>query len=284
MPRKELEIARDYLILIKPRVIWLLIMAALAGYLYASLPHFSWAKLAELAAVGLLTTGGSAAFNMYWERDIDAKMGRTSNRPLPAGRIKPGLALAYSIAMSAAGLALAWAWLGAPAACAAAAGWAFYAVVYTIALKRRHWSNILLGGFAGNAAFLSGWLASRPLTLEAVLASFAVWLWIPAHIWSLAYVYREEYREAGVPMLTALLPEGSAVALTAALNAASAAYMLAFLAVYRDWMSLAVFAPAAAVAIYLGLRAVAERGEGAFWRVFKASSPLLAVFFIALLL
>lgn len=279
-----IDITKDYLILLKPHVIWLLILASLAGYLYASLPHFSWAELGELALIGLLSTGGSAAFNHYWERDIDAKMERTARRPLASGRLSPLPALIYSMALSALGFALSAIWFNASVAICVVAGWFFYSIVYTVLLKRRHWSNILIGGFAGNAAFLAGWLAAAPLALKAVLASFAVWIWIPAHIWSLAYVYRRDYREAGVPMLTAQVAEPLAVSVVSALDVAAAIYMLAFLAIYKGFLSLAVMAPAAALAIYLGLKALVEKTDKAFWRVFKSSSPLLTIFFIALLI
>lgn len=281
--RPELDVVRDYFILIKPKVIWLLILASAVGYAYAAMPQISWATLAELVIVGLLATGGSAAFNQYWERDIDSRMDRTSSRPIPRGRIRPGAALAYSLALSAAGFLASWLWLGPAATAAVVAGWLFYAVVYTIFLKRRHWSNILWGGFAGNAAFLSGWLAAKPLTLEAILDSMAIYIWIPAHIWSLAYVYRDEYREANVPMLTAILPEDKSVALISILDVGSAVYMWALAYAYKGLLGVAVMAPAAAVSIYLGLLALRERDERSFWRLFKSSSPLLTFFFIALL-
>ncbi|MGC9118467.1 MAG: heme o synthase [Thermoproteus sp.] len=281
--RPEVEVVRDYLVLMKPKVIWLLILSSLIGYVVAASPNISWAKIAELAVVGLLSTGGSAAFNQYWERDIDARMGRTSRRPLPSGRLRPGAALAYSLALSFSGLALSWIWLGPSATAAVASGWLFYSVVYTVLLKRRHWSNILWGGFAGNAAYLSGWLAARPMALEAFLESMAIYVWIPAHIWSLAYVYRDEYREAGVPMLTAMLPEDRAVSLIAALDAASAAYMWALAYAFNGFLGAAVMAPVAVAALSLGVLALRERSDRAFWRVFKISSPLLTFFFISLL-
>ncbi len=281
--RPELDVVRDYVILMKPKVIWLLILASAVGYVYAATPRVSWTTLVELVAVGLLATGGSAAFNQYWERDIDSKMGRTSSRPIPRGRVRPGAALAYSLALSAAGFLASWFWLGPAASAAVIAGWLFYAVVYTIFLKRRHWSNILWGGFAGNAAFLSGWLAAKPLTLEAVLDSMAIYVWIPAHIWSLAYVYRDEYRDADVPMLTAMLPEDKSVALISSLDVGSAAYMWALAYAYKGILGAAVMAPAAIASIFLGLWALRRRDERSFWRVFKSSSPLLTFFFIALL-
>lgn len=282
--RPEIDVIRDYLILLKPKVIWLLILSSIMGYVYAALPEISWPRLLELAAVGLLSTGGSAAFNQYWERDIDARMRRTSLRPLPSGRLRPGAALVYSLAVSAAGFLLSYLWLGPIPTVAVIAGWLFYTVVYTILLKRRHWSNVLLGGFAGNAALLSGWLTAKPLTLEALLYSMAIYVWIPSHIWSLAYVYRQEYREAGVPMLTAMLSEDKAIALVAFLDIFSALYMWAVAFVYGGLLSALFMAPASALAIYLGLVALRERTDRAFWRVFKSSSPLLTFFFISLLI
>lgn len=281
--RPEVEVVRDYIVLMKPRVIWLLILSSLIGYAVAASPNISWTKMAELAVVGLLSTGGSAAFNQYWERDIDARMGRTSSRPLPSGKLRPGAALAYSLAISLAGLALSWIWLGPPATAAVAAGWLIYTAVYTVLLKRRHWSNILWGGFAGNAAYLSGWLAVRPMTLDAFLESMAIYIWIPAHIWSLAYVYRDEYREAGVPMLTAMLPRDKAISLIALLDAAAAAYMWALAYALSGLLGALVMAPAAVAAVLLGLLAFREKSDRAFWRVFKISSPLLTFFLVALL-
>ncbi|MCI4464827.1 MAG: protoheme IX farnesyltransferase [Thermoproteus sp.] len=281
--RPEVEVVRDYIVLMKPRVIWLLILSSLIGYAVAASPNISWTKMAELAVVGLLSTGGSAAFNQYWERDIDARMGRTSSRPLPSGRLRPGAALAYSLAISLAALALSWIWLGPPATAAVAAGWLIYTAVYTVLLKRRHWSNILWGGFAGNAAYLSGWLAVRPMTLDAFLESMAIYIWIPAHIWSLAYVYRDEYREAGVPMLTAMLPRDKAISLIALLDAAAAAYMWALAYALSGLLGALVMAPAAVAAVLLGLLAFREKSDRAFWRVFKISSPLLTFFLVALL-
>ena len=158
---------KDYLTLLKPRVIWLLILASVAGYVYATGRNPDPGVLAALLLTGVLSTGGAAAFNHYWERDIDALMTRTANRPLPAGRIKPRNALALSLALSAAGLVLAFTLLGPLPAAMVALGWFAYAVVYTVLLKRRSWLNVLLGGVAGNAAFLTGYVTAKPLDARA---------------------------------------------------------------------------------------------------------------------
>jgi protoheme IX farnesyltransferase len=274
---------KDYLTLLKPRVIWLLILASVAGYVYATGRNPDPGVLAALLLTGVLSTGGAAAFNHYWERDIDALMTRTASRPLPAGRIKPRNALALSLALSAAGLALAFTLLGPLPAAMVALGWFAYAVVYTVLLKRRSWLNVLLGGVAGNAAFLTGYVAAKPLDAAGILLSFAVYLWIPAHIWSLAYARRDDYRKAGVPMLPVVVSEKTALAVIAVLNIAAAGYMAALAVALGGTYLVAVVALLVAAAIYTSAKALRARDERSFWLMFKASSPILAVFLILLM-
>jgi protoheme IX farnesyltransferase len=274
---------RDYLILLKPRVIWLLILASVAGYVYASGRSPDPAVLAALILVGILSTGGAAAFNHYWERDIDALMSRTAKRPLPAGRIAPRNALAFSLVLSALGVVLAWLLLGPWPTAMVILGWVFYAVVYTILLKRRTWLNVLFGGVAGNAAFLTGYVSARPLDVVGVLLSLVVYLWIPAHIWSLAYARREDYLRAGVPMLSVIAEKDKAVVLIALMNILASAYM-GLLAVLLGGMYLAtVVAPLVAAGVYTSIKALRARDERSFWVMFKASNPILAVFLILLM-
>jgi protoheme IX farnesyltransferase len=113
-----------YIVLLKPRVIWLLILASVAGYIYAA-PQIEWNKLASLLLAAALSIGGSAAFNHYWERDIDALMARTAKRPLPAGLVPPSNALMYSLALSAAGIAAGFYLLGPLPGLFVALGWFF---------------------------------------------------------------------------------------------------------------------------------------------------------------
>jgi len=260
-----------------------LVLASVAGYVYGAGREPSPVSLAMLVLVGVLSTGGAAAFNHYWERDIDALMSRTANRPLPSGRIKPRNALIFSLALSTAGLVLALYFLGPLPAAMVALGWASYAVAYTVLLKRRSWVNVLVGGLAGNAAFLTGYLMARPLDLTGLLLSFAVYLWIPAHIWSLAYARREDYRRAGVPMLPVVVHEGAAVRIIAAMNIVAASYM-ALLAVLLGGLYLsALVGLLVAVSVYTSTKALAARDEKSFWVMFKASNPLLAAFLILLM-
>ncbi|MEM1887182.1 MAG: heme o synthase [Pyrobaculum sp.] len=274
-----------YIVLLKPRVIWLLVLAALAGYIYAS-PTIDLVHLLYLTLVAFLSTGGSAAFNHYWERDIDSLMTRTAKRPLPTGSVTPSSALVYSLALSTIGIGLGFALLPPLSAAFVALGWAFYSIIYTILLKRRTWLNIIIGGFAGNATFLGGYALGRgTIDLEAVLLSFIIYLWIPAHIWSLAYKYRDEYRKTGVPMLPALVKEETSIVLISILNIASAIYAV-FLYLYFVGVaySIVLVAAAAAAALVTSIYALVKKTDDAMWKMFKATSPTLALFLLALIL
>jgi len=276
---------KPFLVLLKPRVIWLLVLASVAGYVYAA-PVVDWVSLLALVVVGVLSSGGAAAFNHVFERDIDALMSRTAARPLPRGLVSVGIAFAYASAVSALGVLLSLAWLGPLPTLFVVLGWFSYVVVYTVWLKRRSWLNVLAGGFAGNASFLTGYVFGRgTLDWPGVLMSFAVYLWIPAHIWSLAYRYREDYRRAGVPMFSTVVDQRTAVVAISLLNIASALYM-AFLYVLFGGGPLGyVFvAPAVGLTLYTSALALVKKSDDAFWKMFKASSPALALFLIALML
>ena len=275
---------KSYLVLLKPRVIWLLILAAVAGYIYGGGGLDQ--RLLWLLLVSFLSVGGSAAFNHYWERDIDALMARTSRRPLPSGQITPEKSLVYSLSLSTLGIALGFLLLGPLPGFFVFLGWFFYAVIYTMWLKRKTWLNIVLGGFAGNAVFLGGYVLGRgTVDIPALLLSFAIYLWIPSHIWALAYKYREDYRKAGVPMLPAIINEKKAVAVISLLNIASAVYILfLYLALGRGVVGLALVLAGVAASIASSIYAIAKKTDDAMWKMYKSSSPILTLFLIALML
>ncbi|MCU7786753.1 heme o synthase [Pyrobaculum sp. 3827-6] len=274
-----------YLILLKPRVIWLLVLASAAGYVYAT-PAVDLQKLLWLLVAAALSTGGSAAFNHYWERDIDARMARTANRPLPRGLVDPRAALIYSLALSAAGVAVAFVFLTPLVAFFTALGWFFYAVVYTIWLKRRSWLNVLAGGFAGNATFLGGYALGRGyVDLPAVLLSFAIYLWIPAHIWALVYRYRADYIKAGVPMLPTVVSLGTSQLVITSMNILSALYaVVLYLAFVGLGAGLLLVALGAAMSLYSSLLVLKKRDDASMWKMYKMSSPVLTFFLLALLI
>ncbi len=192
---------RDYVQLLKPRVMSLVVFTALTGLVCAGKPLNPFlAALAVLCvAVG---AGGAGALNMAYDADIDAVMRRTRARPVPAGRIQAADALAMGAALSLfsvglMGLALNWL-----AAALLAATIAFYALVYTLWLKRRTPQNIVIGGLAGALPPLVGWAAASGTTpFNAWLLVAIIFVWTPPHFWALSLYTREDYARAGVPMM-----------------------------------------------------------------------------------
>ncbi len=192
---------RDYVALLKPRVMSLVVFTALTGLVCARAPINP-----ILAAVAVLCiavgAGGSAALNMAYDGDIDAMMRRTRGRPVPAGRVRAADALALGVTLSLFSVALMGLAINSLAAALLAATIAFYAVVYTVWLKRRTPQNIVIGGLAGALPPLVGWAAaSGTAPLNAWLLVAIVFLWTPPHFWALSLYTREDYAKAGVPMM-----------------------------------------------------------------------------------
>ena len=192
----------DYIALLKPRVMSLVVFTALVGLLVApvSLHPFEAFCAILFIAVG---AGASGALNMWYDADIDAVMRRTAKRPVPSGRVEPGEALAIGLGLSGISVVM----LGLATNLAAAALLAFtiffYAVVYTMWLKRWTPQNIVIGGAAGAFPPMVGWVAATgSVSLEAVLMFAVIFMWTPPHFWALALFMRSDYDDAGVPMLT----------------------------------------------------------------------------------
>ena len=191
----------DYVRLLKPRVMSLVIFTALVGLLLApGSIHPLMGVVAMLCiAVG---AGASGAINIWYDRDIDAVMTRTRNRPIPAGRIAPESALGFGVVLSAAsvfvmGLTVNWV-----AAGLLAFTIFFYVVIYTIGLKRRTPQNIVIGGAAGAFPPMIGWAAvTGDVSLASIVLFAIIFLWTPPHFWALALYRRGDYDKAGVPML-----------------------------------------------------------------------------------
>jgi len=192
---------KDYIELLKPRVMSLVVFSGLVGLMVA--PGSIHPLLGCVAVLCIaIAAGGSAAVNMWYDRDIDALMTRTRRRPLPQGRIEPSAALEFGTTLIFAAvvlMALAVNWLAA-ALLAVAAG--FYIFVYTIWLKRRTPLNIVVGGAAGAFPPLIGWVAvTGQINLPAILLFLIIFVWTPPHFWALALYRNDDYQRAGVPML-----------------------------------------------------------------------------------
>ena len=193
----------------KLRIGFAIMLSALAGLaITPGLKPAAW-QIAVLALAVLASSGAAGAFNQYAERELDARMQRTRNRPFVTGRFA---ASGYWLAAIAAVLLVAV--LGAAAATNVAAathvflGAFVYGVVYTVWLKRRTSLNIVVGGLAGSFAVLAGAAAVNPTLAPApLMLALVLFLWTPPHFWSLAWVYREDYARAGVPMLPVLASE-----------------------------------------------------------------------------
>ncbi len=191
----------DYFALLKPRVMSLVVFTGVAGLVVA--PGTLHPVLAAGAVLCLAVGAGAAgAVNMWCDRDIDAVMQRTRNRPIPAGRVAPCEALAFGVVLSLLsvmlmGLALNW-----TAAALLALANGFYVFVYTLWLKRRTPQNIVIGGAAGAFPPMIGWAAvTGAVSPESIILFLIIFMWTPPHFWALA-LYREgDYAKAGVPML-----------------------------------------------------------------------------------
>ncbi|SIS98028.1 protoheme IX farnesyltransferase [Roseivivax lentus] len=192
----------DYFALLKPRVMTLVVFTAFVGLLAAPggmHPFVAFCAILFIAIGG----GASGALNMWWDADIDAVMRRTAKRPIPSGRVSGDEALAIGLALSAFSvvfLGLATNWV---AAGLLAFTIFFYAVIYTMWLKRATPQNIVIGGAAGAFPPMIGWAAATGgVSIESVLMFALIFMWTPPHFWALALFMRSDYDDAGVPMLT----------------------------------------------------------------------------------
>jgi heme o synthase len=192
----------DYVALLKPRVMSLVVFTALVGLLVAPVSVHPVVGFVSILFVAL-GAGASGALNMWWDADIDAVMKRTRGRPVPSGKVAPGEALGIGAALS--GIAIVMLALSANFVTAGLLAFTifFYAVVYSMWLKRATPQNIVIGGAAGAFPPMIGWaIATGGVSYESVLMFMLILMWTPPHFWALALFMKEDYHTAGVPMLT----------------------------------------------------------------------------------
>lgn len=278
----------DYLALLKPRVMSLVVFTALVGMLVA--PGGINPVIGLIAIVAIAIGGGaSGALNMWYDADIDAIMSRTQNRPIPSGRITSGEALAFGLVLSVFSVAL----LG------LATNWVaggllaftifFYAVIYTIWLKRSTPQNIVIGGAAGAFPAMIGWAAvSGTITLESLALFLIVFLWTPPHFWALALYKQGDYAAAGIPMMPNVAGEASTKRQIFVYTVILA--IAAFVPVYlgtAGWLYAAVAAITGASFVYLAIRLLRAPTNvdmrKAARRLFTYSLSYLFVLFLGLL-
>ena len=192
---------RDYLEMTKPRVVLLMLLCAAVGMALAPGPAAAGAVVWGLVGIALVA-GSAAAVNHIADARIDARMARTRNRPLAQGRLETGAGVAFSAVLGVAGMAVLYFLVNPLTAWLNFLSWVGYGLVYTLYLKRATPQNIVIGGLFGAAPPLFGWTAiTNSVGIEPLLLVLIIFVWTPPHFWALALDRKEEYADAGIPML-----------------------------------------------------------------------------------
>ncbi len=276
---------RDWWTLLKPGVMSLVVFTGVAGLLVAPGHVHPFLALIAIFCIAL-GSGAGAAINMWYDRDIDAVMLRTSTRPIPMGRITPDNALAYGLflsllAVALMGLALNWA-----AAAILAFAIFFYGVIYTILLKRRTPQNIVIGGAAGAFPPMIGWAAvTGNVSLFPILLFLIIFLWTPPHFWALALYRSGDYAKAGVPMLPVVAGKPATKVQMAAYTIAL--WLVSLLPWTFGYTGLVYGLTALALGgyfLWLSARVLYDRTDAAARRMFGFSILYLFCLFLALIL
>lgn len=281
----QVSLFSDYVALLKPRVMSLVVFTGFAGLVVAPGELHPLRAAAAVFCIAL-GAGAAAAINMWYDRDIDALMKRTCKRPIPAGRVAPEKALALGTVLSlvsVASMALVANWTAA-ALLALAIG--FYVFVYTVWLKRRTPQNIVIGGAAGAFPPTIGWAAvTGQVSLESTALFLIIFFWTPPHFWALALCRAGDYATAGVPMLPVIA--GRAETRRQIMIYTSLLILLSFAPLI---LGIAGFAYGGAVAVMgayfllLAVRVLGEQGNRSAHRMFRFSILYLFVLFAALII
>lgn len=270
--------------LTKPRIIELLLITTVPAMFVASSTVPSFRLVALTVIGGTFAAGGANAFNMYYDRDIDAVMDRTKSRPLVSGVVTPAEALALSIALEVAAFALLWQTVNLISAGLSLAAAVFYVGIYTMWLKRRFSNNIVIGGAAGAVPALVGWSAvTGHLSLAAWVMFALVFAWTPPHFWALAIRHREDYSRASVPMLPSVVDISKVVRQIIGYTVVVAALSIVLVfATHLGWVffGIAVVLDAGFLAYALPLRS--DPSPRRAMRLFGYSITYLTVLFLAM--
>jgi protoheme IX farnesyltransferase len=272
----------------KPRIIILLVITAVTSMYAGSKlvgPELSDLGILHIIIAGSLASAGSSALNHFYDRDIDLKMKRTSQRPIPSGRIKPNTVLVYGLGVSITSVVYAAITLNYFCTFFIALGIFFYVIIYTVWLKRLNSSNIVIGGFAGSAASMAGWSAATgSIDVLGFLIGFLVFVWTPSHFWCLAIKIRDEYAEVKVPMLPVLI----GMERTSKYILANTMILLPYsLMLYAFGMGViyTVFAAVAGGLMLLYHYKLTKTPTSDFaWKAYKVTAPYLTIIFIGIAL
>lgn len=270
--------------LTKPRIWSLLLFTGIAAMLVAYRENRVEPSLLKVTISALAITAGSAAANTltnYHDRDIDSIMLRTRNRPLPRGIIKPRDALIFGLSLAFISMILS-IMLSPLSALFMLVGLLDNIVIYSILLKRRSWTNIILGGVSGGMPVLVGYSSvSNTISPIAVYMALLVIVWIPTHIWSLAISYKEDYKAAKVPMLPVVFGERIAAVCIAGASALLTIFTFAiYLFTAVSPFYIVSSASLGAIVLAYSAKLAMDKREDTAWKLFKITSPYLALIFL----
>ena len=283
----------DYYELTKPNVWWLLVFTAIGAMIRAGGISGEFSIQREIIFLVILSvtcgTAGAEAISNYIDRDIDAIMKRTKNRPIPSGRIKASNSLIFGIILSI--IAISSTFMidtinnsNLPIVTFLMLFGLFdYVIVYSAYLKRKNFTNIILGGFSGAMPALIGYTAvSKIITVEGLLISALVFIWIPAHIWSLSLRFKEDYSEADIPMLPIIVSLKTSIRLIALSSIILIIFSLMIYQIGIIYLIAAVIS--GGIVLVASIRLLIDPSQEKAWTLFKISSPYLAVLFVAMIL
>jgi heme o synthase len=275
-----------YVELTKPKVTLLNLLVGVTCFVLAAYPPIDWLKLAAFSLVGYLAAGGCGVLNSVYDRDVDKLMERTSKRAIPTGYITTIKALTFGTLLVAVSFVLSYFFFNPLTFLMLALGLVVYLLIYTVWLKRISPWNVVIGGFAGCFAALSGWTAAvNTVSLVPLLLAALDFFWTPGHLWGLAIKKMKEYKLAGIPMLPVKFGKNKAAQIIFWLNAGTVAFSLLF-PVFKitGTIYLAIASVAGIAFLVQSLWLATFPSEKGGFRVFLMSMPYLACLMLGLLI
>ena len=272
----------------KPRIIILLVITAVTSMYAGSKfvgPELSGYDIFHIIIAGALASAGSSALNHFYDRDIDSKMERTSKRPIPSGRTHSRTVLIYGLGVSIVSVVYAAFTLNYVCTFFIALGIFFYVIIYTVWLKRRNPSNIVIGGFAGSAASMAGWAgATGSIDILGFLIGFLVFVWTPSHFWCLAMKIRDDYAEANVPMLPVLIGMERTSKYILANTIILIPYSLMLYAFGMGIIYTIIAAVAGGLMLLYHYKLTQTPTSDFAWKAYKVTAPYLTIIFVGIAL
>jgi len=272
----------------KPRIIVLLVITAVTSMYAASKlvgPELDNLGLIHIIVAGALASAGSSALNHYYDRDLDLKMKRTSQRPIPSGRITASKVLIYGLALSCISVIYGYFALNPLSAFFIALGIFSYVIIYTAWLKRLNSSNIVIGGIAGSAAAWAGWSAATgSIDLLGFLIGFLVFVWTPSHFWCLAMKLKDDDAQAEVPMLPVVIGMQRTSKYILVNTLILLPYSLMLSAFGMGLIYIVIAAASGGLMLAYHFKLTKNPTSEFAWKAYKVTAPYLTIIFVAIAL